>query len=98
MHERRSAEREYSCNECGEVFRNIFPFQDHMRDFHQVGGGKRTKTSTRRTKRRRTDQPGMYKLKIFRLLTLYLYRYFFSFKEQPTSSTRVNEGKRVYTV
>ncbi|CAB4045474.1 zinc finger 569 isoform X2, partial [Paramuricea clavata] len=40
MHERRGAEREYTCNECGEVFRNIFPFQAHQRDVHQTGGGK----------------------------------------------------------
>jgi uncharacterized Zn finger protein len=46
MHERRGAERKYTCNECGEVFRNIFPFQAHERDVHQVGGGKRAKTST----------------------------------------------------
>ena len=61
MHERRGAEREYTCNVCGElVFRNIFPFQAHQRDVHQVGGGKCTKTSTRRAKRQRTDEPGMY--------------------------------------
>ena len=65
MHEKRGAEREYTCNECGEVFRNIFPFQAHQRDVHQVGGGKRAKTSTRRTKRQRTDEPGMYKWKYF---------------------------------
>jgi uncharacterized C2H2 Zn-finger protein len=56
MHERRGAEREYTCNVCGEVFRNIFPFQAHQRDVHQVGRGKRTKTPTRRTKRQRTDE------------------------------------------
>ena len=39
MHERRGTEREYTCNVCGEVFRNIFPFQAHQRDVHQVGGG-----------------------------------------------------------
>ena len=60
-HERRGAEREYTCNVCGEVFRNIFPFQAHQREVHQVGRGKRTKTSTGRTKRQRTDEPGMYK-------------------------------------
>jgi hypothetical protein len=27
MHERRAAEREYTCNICGEVFRNMFPLQ-----------------------------------------------------------------------
>jgi hypothetical protein len=30
MHERRGTEREYTCNICGEVFRNIFPFQAHQ--------------------------------------------------------------------
>ena len=60
MHERCGAEREYTCNVCGEVFRNIFPFQAHQRDVHQTGGGKRTKTSTRRTKRQSTDESGMY--------------------------------------
>jgi hypothetical protein len=62
IHERRGAEREYTCKICGEVFPNIFPFQTHQRDVHQVGGGKRTKTSTRRAKRQRTDEPGMYTL------------------------------------
>ena len=38
MHEHRRAEREYTCTECGEVFQNIFPFQAHQRDVHQVGG------------------------------------------------------------
>ncbi|CAB3979089.1 Zinc finger 271 (Zinc finger 7) (HZF7) (Zinc finger ZNFphex133) (Epstein-Barr virus-induced zinc finger, partial [Paramuricea clavata] len=57
MHERRGAEREYTCNVCGEVFRNIFPFQTHRREVHQVGRGKRTKTPTGRTKRQRTDEP-----------------------------------------
>ncbi|CAB4040471.1 Zinc finger and SCAN domain-containing 22 [Paramuricea clavata] len=57
MHERRGAEREYTCNVCGEVFRNIFPLQAHQREVHQVGRGKRTKTPTRRTKRQRTDEP-----------------------------------------
>ncbi|CAB4000813.1 Zinc finger and SCAN domain-containing 22, partial [Paramuricea clavata] len=57
MHERRGAEREYTCNECGEVFRNILPFQAYQRDVHQTGGGKRTKTPTGRTKRQRTDEP-----------------------------------------
>ena len=66
MHERHGAEREYTCNVCGEVFRNIFPLQAHQHDVHQVGRGERTKTSTGRTKRQRTDEPGMYKLKIFR--------------------------------
>ena len=36
MHERRGAEREYTCNVCGEVFRNIFPFQAHQREVHPV--------------------------------------------------------------
>ena len=44
MHERRGAEREYSCNICGEVFRNIFPQQAHQRYKHQVGAGKRRQT------------------------------------------------------
>ncbi|CAB4018814.1 Zinc finger and SCAN domain-containing 22 [Paramuricea clavata] len=56
-HEKRGAEREYTCGECGEVFRNIFPFQAHQHDVHQVGRGKRTKTSTGRTKRQRNDEP-----------------------------------------
>ena len=46
MHERRGAEREYSCNICGEVFRNIFPLQAHQRDEHQVGAGKRKRTDS----------------------------------------------------
>ena len=57
MHERRGAEREYSCNICGEVFRNIFPLQAHQRDKHQVGAGKRKKTdTTTRTKRARVSE------------------------------------------
>ena len=59
MHKRRGGEREYTCNVCGEVFRNIFPFQAHQRDVLQVGGGKRAKTSTRRAKRQRINEPGM---------------------------------------
>jgi hypothetical protein len=70
MHERRGAERKYTCNECGEVFRNILPFQAHQRDVHQVGGGKRAKTST------------WQDVNLARLLTLYLNRYFFSFKNR----------------
>ena len=52
MHERRGAERGYSCNICGETFRNIFPLQAHQRDVHQVGAGKRKRadTTTTRTK------------------------------------------------
>jgi hypothetical protein len=61
MYEQRGAQREYTCNICGKVFRNIFPSQAHQRDVHQVGRGKRTKTSTRRTKSQITDESGMYK-------------------------------------
>ena len=58
MHERRGAEREYLCNICGEVFRNIFPLQAHQRNVHQVGAGKRkrTDTTTSRPKRARVSQ------------------------------------------
>ena len=57
MHERRGAEREYSCNICGEVFRNIFPLQAHQRNVHQVGGGKRKRTdTTTRAKRARVSK------------------------------------------
>ena len=31
MHQRRRAEREYICDECGETFRNIFPFRARQR-------------------------------------------------------------------
>ena len=51
MHERRGAEREYLCNICGEVFKNIFPLQAHQRNVHQVGGGKRKRTDTTKTTR-----------------------------------------------
>ena len=37
MHKRRGVEREYSCNICAEVFRNIFSLHAHQRDVHQVG-------------------------------------------------------------
>ncbi len=50
MHEKRVAEREYSCNICGEVFQNIFPLQAHQRDIDQVGAGKRKKTDTTTTR------------------------------------------------
>ena len=61
MHDRRGAELEYTCNVCGEVFRNIFPLQAQQRDVHQVGGGKRKSgSSTRRAKRQRIDELGMY--------------------------------------
>ena len=57
MHERRGAEREYSCNICGEVFRNIFRLQAHQRNVHQVGGGKRKRTdTTTRAKRARVSE------------------------------------------
>ena len=57
MHERRGAEREYSCNICGEVFRNIFPLQAHQRNVHQVGGGKRKRAvTTTRAKRARVSE------------------------------------------
>ena len=61
IHERQGAEREYTCNECGETFRYIFPFQAHQREIHQLGRGKRkaTKTTTR-ARRTRTDELGMY--------------------------------------
>ena len=52
MHERRGAEREYSCNICGEKFRNIFPLQAHQREMHQVGAGKRKRTDTTTTRTR----------------------------------------------
>ena len=51
MHEKRGAEREYTCNICGEVFQNIFPLQVHQRDIHQVGAGKRKRTDTTTTTR-----------------------------------------------
>ena len=51
MHERWGAEREYSCNICGELFRNIFQLQAHQRDIHQVGAGKRKRTDTTTTTR-----------------------------------------------
>ena len=56
VHNRRGTEREYKCNVCGEVFQNIFPFQAHQRDVHQVGGGAKRKASatTTRSKRART--------------------------------------------
>ena len=58
MHERRGAEREYSCNICGEVFRNIFPLQAHQRDKqHQLDAGKRKRTdTTTRAKRARVSE------------------------------------------
>ena len=58
MHERRGAEREYLCDICGEVFRNIFPLQAHQQNVHQVGAGKRkrTDTTTSRPKRARVSQ------------------------------------------
>ena len=58
MHERRGAEREYSCNICGEVFRNIFPLQAHQRDKHQVGAGKRRRTDTTTTSRPKRARVG----------------------------------------
>ncbi|CAB4013582.1 Zinc finger and SCAN domain-containing 22 [Paramuricea clavata] len=64
MHERRGAEREYTCNICGELFQNIFPFQAHQRDVHEVGGVNRkwkrnckSGSSIRQAKRTRTDGP-----------------------------------------
>ena len=58
MHEKRGAEREYSCNICGEVFRNIFPLQAHQRNVHQVGAGKRKRTdpTTTPSKRARVSE------------------------------------------
>ena len=59
MHERWGAEREYLCNICGEVLRNIFPLLAHQQNVHQVGGGKwkRTDTTTTtRTKRTRLSE------------------------------------------
>ena len=65
MHERRAAEREYSCNICGEVFRNIFPLQAHQRNLHQVGGGKRKRTdptTTIRSKQARVSEGKLFQL------------------------------------
>ena len=58
MHERRGAEREYSCNICGEVF----PLQAHQRDKHQVGAGKRKRTDTTTTSRPKRARVGEGKL------------------------------------
>ena len=51
MHQRRGADREYSCNIRGKVFGNIFPLQAHQRDEHQVGAGKKKRTGTTTTTR-----------------------------------------------
>ena len=34
----------FSCNLCDETFQNIFPFQAHQRDVHQIGAGLKRKT------------------------------------------------------
>ena len=67
MHEKRGAEREYSCNICGEVFRNIFPLQAHQRNVHQVGGGKRRETdptTSTRTKQARVSEGKLCRLQL----------------------------------
>ena len=80
MHERRRAEREYSCNICGEVrFGNIFPLQAHQRDEHQVGAGKRkrTDTTTTRPKRARVSEGMLILCYIIILYIIILYiRYY----------------------
>ena len=53
MHGIGEAEREYSCNICGEEFRNIFPLQAHQRDVQQVGAGKRKRKDTTSTRAKR---------------------------------------------
>ncbi|CAB4031103.1 Zinc finger 653 [Paramuricea clavata] len=110
MHERRGAEREYTCNVCSEVFHNIFPFQAHQRNVHQVGGGKRAKTSIRRTKRQRTDESeptrpstpvneGKHLLCVFRLTLSNTTNTFSPFQKLPRlmSSTKVKFVKRCKT-
>ena len=59
-HAKRRAERSITCNLCDETFHNIFPFQAHQRDVHQIGAGvKRKKSSTTnpRTKCARGNNP-----------------------------------------
>jgi hypothetical protein len=80
---------------CGEVFRNIFPLQAHQRDVHQVGRGKRTKTSTRRTKGKELMNRVCINKNI--LITDFVFKQiFFLFLERP--STPVNEGKHLLCV
>jgi hypothetical protein len=50
MHEKRGAEREYTCNICDKVFRDIFPLQAHQRNVHKIVAGKRKKTDTTTTR------------------------------------------------
>ena len=66
-HAKRRAERSFTCNLCDETFHNIFPFQAHQRDVHQIGSGEKRKqssTTNPRTKRARgnnssTIEPGV---------------------------------------
>jgi hypothetical protein len=79
------------------VFRNIFPFQAHQRNVHQVGRG-----NVRR--RRPGEQKGkelMNQVCINEniLITNFVFiQIFFLFHEPPTFSTSVNEGKKIYSV
>ena len=43
-HSERAVEKTYICNLCQETFHNIFPFQAHQRDVHQIGAGMKRKT------------------------------------------------------
>ena len=94
MHERRGTEREYTCNICGEVFRNIFPFQAHQRDVHQVGSGKRKSGSaTRQAKRPRNDE--LVCILIIRsVTTLYLNKYFSSIKNRQDLRRRLTKVRK----
>ena len=57
-HSERAVEKTYICNLCQETFHNIFPFQAHQRDVHQIGAGLKRKppsTTNSRTKRARNN-------------------------------------------
>ena len=45
-HAKRREERSFTCNLCDETFYNIFPFQAHQRDVHQIGAGVKRKESS----------------------------------------------------
>ena len=49
VHERRGAERQYTCNTCGETFNNLAPFRAHQRSAHEPSnatGNKRKQDQT----------------------------------------------------
>ena len=60
-HEKRVAERTFTCSTCGEIFHNLAPYNAHIRTSHQLSES--ATTSRQRPATKTTDTPAAKKTK-----------------------------------